>query len=131
MGKSEIYSTVDVSPALLAVFVLNNDSSRALPGVVSMFGLGWAEILVILVVGVLLFGRRLPEVGRYLGKGIVEFKKGLKGIEDEVESVNHPATASYSAPEPPKPPQRIAATAPKFQEPAAAVDSEGKERYQA
>jgi len=90
--------------------------------------LGWMEILIILGVGVILFGRRLPEVGRYLGKGIVEFKKGLKGIEDEVETVN--TASNYQAPEPPKPPQRIGANAPKFQEPAAAVDSEGKARYQ-
>jgi sec-independent protein translocase protein TatA len=89
--------------------------------------LGWMEILIILGLGVVLFGRRLPEVGRYLGKGIVEFKKGLKGIEDEVESVNT-ASNNYQAPE--APPQRIAATAPKFQEPAP-VDSEGQQRYQA
>ncbi len=44
------------------------------------------ELLVILVVALLLFGKRLPEVGKSLGKGIVEFKKGLKGIEDEVET---------------------------------------------
>lgn len=43
------------------------------------------ELLLILMVGLLFFGRRLPEVGRSLGKGIVEFKKGLKGIDDEVE----------------------------------------------
>ncbi|HUS44679.1 MAG TPA: twin-arginine translocase TatA/TatE family subunit [Phycisphaerae bacterium] len=43
------------------------------------------EIIIILVVALLLFGRRLPEVGRSLGKGIVEFKKGLKGVEDEIE----------------------------------------------
>jgi sec-independent protein translocase protein TatA len=42
------------------------------------------EIIIILIVALLLFGRRLPEVGRSLGRGIVEFKKGLKGIEDEV-----------------------------------------------
>lgn len=47
--------------------------------------IGWTEWIVILVVMLLLFGRRLPEVGRSLGKGIVEFKKGLKGVEDEVE----------------------------------------------
>ncbi len=44
------------------------------------------EVAVIAVVGLLLFGRRLPEVGRSLGKGIVEFKKGLKGIEEEVDN---------------------------------------------
>lgn len=42
------------------------------------------ELAVILLVGILLFGKRLPEVGRSLGKGIVEFKKGLKGIEEEI-----------------------------------------------
>ena len=46
--------------------------------------IGPMEWLVILVVMLLLFGRRLPEVGKSLGKGIVEFKKGLAGVEDEV-----------------------------------------------
>lgn len=46
---------------------------------------GHWELLVVLVLGLLLFGRRLPEVGRSLGKGIVEFKRGLKSIEDDIE----------------------------------------------
>ena len=50
-----------------------------------ILGLGPQEIALILVIGVLLFGRKLPEVGRYLGKGIVEFKKGIKGLEDDVD----------------------------------------------
>jgi sec-independent protein translocase protein TatA len=51
------------------------------------FGMpGSWEWLVILGIALLIFGRRLPEVGRSLGKGIVEFKKGIKGIEDEIES---------------------------------------------
>lgn len=49
-------------------------------------GLGTTEVIVILVIALLIFGRRLPEVGRSMGKGIIEFKKGLQGIEDEVES---------------------------------------------
>jgi sec-independent protein translocase protein TatA len=36
-------------------------------------------------IAVLLFGKRLPEVGRSLGKGIVEFKKGLSGAVDELD----------------------------------------------
>lgn len=47
--------------------------------------LGWMEMVIIMALLLLLFGRRLPEVGKSLGKGIVEFKKGIKGIEDEVD----------------------------------------------
>jgi sec-independent protein translocase protein TatA len=50
------------------------------------FGMpGIEEWMVIAIIGVIVFGKRLPEVGKNLGKGIVEFKKGLKGIEDEVD----------------------------------------------
>ncbi len=41
------------------------------------------EMLVIGLFAVLLFGKRLPEVGKMLGRGIVEFKKGLSGIGDD------------------------------------------------
>jgi sec-independent protein translocase protein TatA len=44
--------------------------------------LGFMEMLIIMGVAVLLFGKRLPEVGRSLGKGIIEFKKGLRGLEE-------------------------------------------------
>lgn len=44
-----------------------------------------SEWIILLVLGLLIFGRRLPEVGRSIGKGIVEFKKGIKGIDDEIE----------------------------------------------
>src|SRR5580704_8772764 len=86
----------------------------------SIFNLGAGEIVVLLVLGVLLFGRRLPEVGRYLGKGIVEFKKGIKGLEDDFD-VGHHAPAMQMRQEAPAPeqiraPQRIAATAPKFED---------------
>jgi sec-independent protein translocase protein TatA len=78
-----------------------------------MFGLGAPEILILLVLGVLLFGRKLPEVGRYLGKGIVEFKRGVKGLEDDVEgSAVAPPPAAIE--QQPRPPQRVATTAPKF-----------------
>jgi sec-independent protein translocase protein TatA len=46
--------------------------------------LGWFEMLIIGAVMLLLFGRRLPEVGRSLGQGIVQFKKGLKEVGDEI-----------------------------------------------
>ena len=44
------------------------------------------EWIFIAAIGLLIFGKRLPDVGRSLGKGIVEFKKGLKGVEDDIET---------------------------------------------
>src|SRR5437588_12461518 len=59
--------------------------------------LGMMEMLVVMGVAVLLFGKRLPEVGRSLGKGIIEFKKGLRGIEDEFDlSATSPSSARRS-----------------------------------
>ena len=46
------------------------------------------ELIIILVIGLLIFGHRLPEVGRSVGRSIVEFKKGVKGIEDEVDQAS-------------------------------------------
>jgi sec-independent protein translocase protein TatA len=80
-----------------------------------MFGLGPTEMLIVLVIAVLLFGKRLPEVGRSLGKGLVEFKKGLNDIKSEVDA------ATYAQPR-----ERVAQrysddhdepTAPKFEPP--------------
>jgi sec-independent protein translocase protein TatA len=44
-----------------------------------------SEAIIVLIVVLLLFGNRLPSVMRNMGRGIVEFKKGVKGIEDEFE----------------------------------------------
>lgn len=51
----------------------------------AFFGAPW-EMLVILLVVLLLFGNRLPGVMRSLGKGVTEFKKGIEGIEDDVDT---------------------------------------------
>ncbi len=49
---------------------------------------GFPELLIVAVIVLLLFGKRLPGVMGSLGKSIVEFKKGVSGIEDEVDKVN-------------------------------------------
>jgi sec-independent protein translocase protein TatA len=50
---------------------------------------GGGEWLIIGMIGLLLFGKRLPEVGHSLGRTIIEFKKGLAGIEQEIERASH------------------------------------------
>jgi sec-independent protein translocase protein TatA len=60
--------------------------------------LGPMELILIMGLGVLLFGKRLPEVGRSLGRGIVEFKKGLNGVGDDFDSPsNNRSSSSYGS----------------------------------
>jgi len=54
------------------------------------FGIGIWEILILLLVVLLVFGpKRLPEMGRSLGKGMREFKDSISGKDDEDEPVHH------------------------------------------
>lgn len=48
------------------------------------------EMMMIAGIGLLIFGRRLPEVGRSIGKTIVEFKRGMREIEDETLNDDRP-----------------------------------------
>ncbi len=51
--------------------------------------IGFSELLIILVVVLVLFGaKRIPELAKGLGKGISEFKKGLKDVEDEIKTTD-------------------------------------------
>ena len=51
---------------------------------------GVPEMLVIAAVALLFFGRRLPDVARSMGKSIVEFKKGLKDVRDDIDTTATP-----------------------------------------
>lgn len=90
------------------------------------FGFGPQEMLIVGVIAVLLFGKKLPEVGRSLGKSLIEFKKGLNDIKSEMDA------AVYAEPSKSRAATTYAddsdePTAPKFepptQEPIAAEDS--------
>jgi sec-independent protein translocase protein TatA len=49
--------------------------------------IGFGELLIILVVVLVLFGsKKIPELAKGLGKGISEFKKGLREVEDEIKN---------------------------------------------
>ncbi|EHG20688.1 hypothetical protein HMPREF9334_01584 [Selenomonas infelix ATCC 43532] len=66
-----------------------------------MFGIGVPELILILVVGLIVFGPgKLPEMGRSLGKGIREFRKASNAL-----------TAAINAPEPPPAPPTAQTTA--------------------
>jgi sec-independent protein translocase protein TatA len=63
---------------------------------------GWPELLVILVIALVIFGpKRLPDLGKSLGKGVREFRNGLSGVhehsDDEARQVGAPAQAATVA----------------------------------
>ena len=73
-----------------------------------MFGIGVPELILILVVGLIVFGPgKLPEMGRSLGKGIREFRKASNAL-----------TAAINAPEPPPAPPAAAPAAQPAAQPA-------------
>lgn len=68
-----------------------------------LFGtLGWPEILLILVVVLLLFGaKKLPEMMGSFGKGVKEFKKGVKDIGRELDGDGEAGDKQDFSPSPP------------------------------
>ena len=59
---------------------------------------GPMELVILGFLALLLFGRRLPEVARSMGRGVVEFKRGLRGVEDEVSTINREVDSQASQP---------------------------------
>lgn len=70
------------------------------------FGISLPELLILLVVLLLVFGaKRLPEMGRSLGKGMREFKDGVSGVEESVTTTPTPTSVELPPPAPdPSPP---------------------------
>ncbi len=63
-----------------------------------MFGVGPPELLIIGVVAVLLFGKRLPEVARSLGASYNEFRRGLHDIQSEMNQAINSEPSSAGSP---------------------------------
>jgi sec-independent protein translocase protein TatA len=69
------------------------------------------------IIGLLLFGKRLPEVARNLGKGMMEFKKGMYDLQDDVSSASNSRSYTSAQSRPIPADTREEATAPKFEPP--------------
>ena len=69
-----------------------------------MFGIGFQEMLIILVVVLIFFGpKRLPDLAKSLGKGIAEFKKASDEVRKGIEEAVREAETEETAPGPPPP----------------------------
>jgi sec-independent protein translocase protein TatA len=80
-------------------------------------------MLIVGVIAVLLFGERLPEVARTVGKGLMEFKRGIRSIQEDIEGAVNSATSNAlgstsSGSHCEEPEDREEATAPKFEPPS-------------
>lgn len=77
------------------------------------------ELMILGLIALLLFGKRLPEVAKSLGKGIVEFKKGLSGVEEEIRngSSNNSSSNRSSARRPEAIDEEPVPAAPRFEPP--------------
>ncbi len=86
-----------------------------------MFGLSTGTMVFIAVLAVLLFGEKLPEVSRKVGKWFIDFKREVGSLQNELRSAmdaaDSPQTSTAKAAKYEAPEDREEATAPKFEPP--------------
>jgi sec-independent protein translocase protein TatA len=73
-----------------------------------MFGFGFLEIFILVLLGVLIFGKRFPEVGRSVAKTLMDLKRTYKGFEDSLKdgTLDSETFRPQLPPPPPPPPVR-------------------------
>jgi sec-independent protein translocase protein TatA len=62
-----------------------------------MFGMSWHEMLIVGVIAILLFGKRLPEVAKSLGNSYREFRRGLAEFHSQVDFTDTGSASSYAS----------------------------------
>lgn len=83
-------------------------------------GLGLGEILVIGIVALLVYGRKLPDVARSLGRGMAEFRRGVAGVEQQLRDADDAPRPAPPAPRDAQP--VLAGPAPAPPQPEAPTD---------
>ncbi len=91
-----------------------------------MFGLGPSELVIVGIVAIMLFGKRLPEVAAKFGKSYREFRRGLTDIQSKIDITGEFTDDSSSSRSKPRKPKtysdyddRDEVSAPKFEPPPA------------
>ncbi len=96
-----------------------------------MFGLGMQEVVIIGIVAILLFGKRLPEVAKSMGKSYRQFRQGLADIQSTVDISDYDTkpsrSTSYSSNSYDDYDDYDEATAPKFEPPPSEPKLESSE----
>lgn len=59
-------------------------------------GMGSSEMIIFAVIALLLFGKRLPEVARSVGSSLMEFKKGMQEVQDDIRNPSRTDTNPYA-----------------------------------
>ena len=75
------------------MYVLMNDLAFLGP-------IGWPELLIILIIALLIFGSRLPQVMRSMGRSLNEFKAGMSEVTESID-LDEPATKETPSKESP------------------------------